>query len=388
MYLFYIFACLPVIIGLFLWIFNKQIVWKEWLIGSAAAFLVAVFFHVIATVGMTSDTETWSGIVTHIEHHPRWVEEYEEMHTEQVPSGTDSNGNTTYTTRVYWTTEHDTHPEHWRAYRDFGKDTDWQHINLGMFNSMKKNFGDKIVTAGKQAFDHGGEFDGGDNNIYAVYNGTGYVYPVTKTKRFENRIKAAPSVFSFIEVPTNVVTYPYPQNGDWMHSDRLLGTATRDFSLLEADRMNSRLGPLKKVNVIIIGFGDQDSMIAEYQEAAWVGGKKNDLVLCYGNGWSRVFGWSESELAKENLQSLLLKNEKNDALLKPIEKEILANYTIKDWDKFDYITIEPRTSHYVWFLIVMIITQGALYAVFHFNSFEKGAQNFYRAPRYRRFYRR
>ena len=65
--------------------------------------------------------------------------------------------------------------------------------------------------------------DGGDNNIYSTRNATGYIYPVTCERHFENKIKAAPSVFSFAKVPQGVPVHPWPKNPDWMHSGRLIG---------------------------------------------------------------------------------------------------------------------------------------------------------------------
>lgn len=128
----------------------------------------------------------------------------------------------------------------------------------------------------------------------------------------------------------------------------------------------------------MIGYKDTDSMMAEYQKASWIGGKKNDIVLIYNisNGsvkpnWSRVFGWSESEICKRNLESILLSNPINDNILELISNEIAANYKIKDWTKFDYLTIEPRNIHYIWFFIILILTQVSLYVYFHYNEFSK-----------------
>ncbi len=113
-------------------------------------------------------------------------------------------------------------------------------------------------------------------------------------------------------------------------------------------------------------------MIAEYQKAAWVGGKKNDIVICYGPGWSMVFGWTDSELVKENIKSLFLTEKHNNELFAKVKTEVIQNYKIKDWSKFDYISIEPRTAHFVWFFIIMALTQTGLYIFFYMNLWGKG----------------
>lgn len=379
MWLFYICSLLPILIGLGLLIANyrKQIVWQEWAIGSGAALLTAVVFHMISCIGMTRDIQTYSGMITSIAHYGAWVEEYQQMHTRSVPTGTDKNGNTTYTTEVYYTTEHDHHPEKWMVERDFGKRTDEVEISENLYSQILFRFGDKINKTQKQSTSHvGGSYDGGDQNIYITDNNTGYIYPVTKNLTFENKVKAAPSLFSFPKVPTNVVVYPWPENPDWLKSERLLGTASVFFSRRLFDLLNTSIGPSKKVNLIMVGF--EEGISEEYghwQEAAWIGGKKNDLVICFGGGntnkpadWSYVFGWTERELVKQNLKTLLINNPLNNNLLNEIKTEVINNYQIKDWSKFDYITIEPPPWSYWAYFITMIITQSGLWIWFHTND--------------------
>lgn len=391
MWLFYICAIIPVAIGAILWWRDEEVTWQEWLGGAAAAFLLAAMLHALALIGMTGDTETWSGQITATTHYGQWVEEYEEMHTREVPSGTDKDGNTTYTTEIYYTTEHATHYENWDVDRDFGADTDDRDVERSTHEMVKAKFGGGIDRTYEQSTTHGGHYDGGDRNAYVTINKTGYVFPVTKTKSFENKVKAAPTVFSFIKVPTNIAVYPWPNNPDWMNSDRLVGTARLLVNPYKWDCMNASLGPRKRVNVIMVGFADVPSDMGQYQEAKWIGGKKNDLVICYGGAtrtsppkWVYVFGWTESELVKNNLQTLLLSRPINDEVIPLISEEIIKNYTIKDWHKFDYITIDPPTWSYWVYFIAMILTQGGLYIYFHSNEFSKEGSGY----GYNRFRRR
>lgn len=111
-------------------------------------------------------------------------------------------------------------------------------------------------------------------------------------------------------------------------------------------------------------------MIAKYQEAKFLGGKKNDIVICYGNkvkgipSWAYVFSWSENCLVKVNIESLLLSNRVNNNILPLIEREIKLNYLIKDWDKFNYITIYPSgNSILLYCLLVLIINGGLVYFI-------------------------
>jgi len=370
----YLMALLPAIGGLIYYFCSKRIVWLEWLGCVILGLATSATCHMIAICGMTADIETWSGVVTQAEHHPEWVEEYRQAHTRTWTTGSGKNRQTH--TETYYTTEHDTHPEHWEEHLDFGETSEQKEISLARFNDVRQKFGGKVVDGGKQDTHHGGHFDGGDNNIYAVRNMTGHVFPVTTIRHFENRIKAAPTVFSFAKVPTNVPVYNWPENPNYQQSDRLIGEPR--ISSLEFDRFNSRLGPRKKVNVIMINFGLKDSSMSEWQKAKWVGGKKNDLVVCYGRvnsdgiaGWAKAFGWSESEGCKRNIESIMLGKQVNNDLLPILEREIAQNYKKKDWHKFDYITIEPPSWAYMALAIVMCLTQAGYWFWASMNEFGK-----------------
>lgn len=380
MWFFYIFALLPVAIGAYLFYKNNSIVWGEWLGASAAAFALAGIMHYVAIRGMTDDVETWSGYITKVSHHPEWVEHWVDTHVETYTVG--SGKDATTHTRTWTTDEYDTHPEHWVAHRDFGTLIDEENISEVVFDEISVKFGNRLFTDGKQPLNHNGRRHKGDNKIYSVRNEEGIIIPVTVNQTFENRIKASPSIFSFTKVPTNISVFPWPQNFDWMRSDRLLGTASILINQNKFDCMNSMLGPRKKVNVIMVGFVNEGPEYGQWQQASWIGGKKNDIVLCFGGAttkqnakWVYVFGWTENELVKKNLESILLNNLINDEILPLVSKEISLNYKIKDWSKFDYISIEPPTWSYWTYFILMGIIQTSLYVWFHSNDYSKTKWN-------------
>ena len=320
---------------------------------------MAVIFQVVSIAGMTADVETWSGRVTIATFHPRWVEEYQQMHTRTVGSGKDSH------TEIYYTTEHRTHSQYWDCGVNYGKNSTTYRTPKSLYDDIVKKFGGKIVT--KRVYKSG--FDSGDHNIYVTKSATGYIYPACKTVTFENRVKAAPSLFSFAKVPEKVRVHPYPANKNWNSSNRLLGPT--GINITKWDQMNARLGPTKKVNVILINFVNKDRQAALYQESAWVGGKKNDLVLCKGEDWSYVFGWTEKEISKRNLETILLENELGDELIPKIEEEIKKNYVIKDWDKFSYISIDPPFWSYIVFIFVLAGAQTGFWIWANKNQMDK-----------------
>ena len=360
MWFFYLFSILPVAIGAIIWLKTKQVTWWEWLVGSGICFVVSAIFHLVSVLGMTTDIETWSGKLYKTTRHPRWVERYTETKTRTVGSGKNQR------TETYTVTKYRTHPEHWISTGNFGSVEVDLTVSKDKHREIRKSFGGKIRTRRV----HKSGFSSGDHNIYVTVNETDAMHPVTTLKRWENRVKAAPSLFSYAKPPEGAAIFEYPANRNSWQSDRLLGTAKKDMGIYAWDCMNTRLGPIKKVNVILVGFGSKDRMLGQYQEAKWIGGKKNDLVLCYGDGWSYVFGWTEQEIVKRNLETILINDPVNNTLISKIEDEIVKNYVIKDWSKFDYIKVEPPWWSYLIFFIVMIAAQIGFYFWAHWNDFE------------------
>lgn len=377
-WIFYVLSVVPIIIGTILFIRNKEFDIKEWGISCGISLILAVIFHVTSIAGLTKDYETWSGQVYQVTHFPYWHAEWEEW----VPPTRDSKGNVT--SPGYWRHCEQDYPEHWVAYANYGKESDDKEIDKNTYNKIVKLFGGNIVK--KEG--HRPDFHSGDKYDYHTKNETKVIVPTTLTKRFENRIKASPSLFDFVEVPENISVYKYPQNKNWFTSDRLFGTAVNDVSILEWDKLNSRLGPMKKINLILIGFGIKDSSYADWQQAKWIGGKKNDIVLCYGGDdskptWSRVFGWSDSEFCKRNLESILLSGVNSDSMIQSIYEEVIKNYEIKEWDDFNYISVSAP-SWCIWvYVIVMGVVHVLCWLYFHdFNiDFRRKMYDSKRKPR-------
>jgi hypothetical protein len=208
----------------------------------------------------------------------------------------------------------------------------------------------------------------GDPNdrITILYAGNPFIEPITNARYFENRVRATPSVFNFTKVPKDVQVYEYPLNKSIWVSDRVMGTSRGKISTRLWDEMNARLGPSKKVNVIIIGFSSTDSMSGEWQRSKWFGGKKNDIAICHGPKWVKVFGWTDSDVTKKNLESIVLTNPISNNLIPLIEGEIARSYHLKDFERdFAYLSVEPKLSHWLFFWVLMVGTQTFLYFYFH-----------------------
>ena len=396
---FYLIACLPLGVAAGFWYFDKRVILAEALILVGIGFVVAGAFHGIAISGMTSDVQTYSGQLITTTQHSAWQEGYDkeiyktehytvtEHRTRTV--GTGKNQRTeSYTVEVRKSREVFSHLEPRTRWHNKSFDADdtlsrSYAVDEGRYLDVVSKFGDTRSFPGNRSNwgyrERNHHMIGGDPNDYSAVNKTGYVYPVTDVRSWENKVKACPSVFSYVKVPETMLPnlFTYPENSDKFISNRLVGAG--GWSIVEWDQMNAHVGPSKKVNVISVNFGiGADSALAAWQEAHWIGGKKNDIVICFGGGesvikpkWCHTFGWSEKEIVKRNIDTIILENGIVSKTIPLIEKEIQTNYEIKNWSKFDYLTVEIPGSYFLWCLIIELVLAGIWIIVALKNDVDK-----------------
>lgn len=379
MFLLYAIAMIPVVVGAILWVKTHKVIWWEWIVGCFIALLTSALIHFITFTTLTSDIKKISGIVNSVHHTPRWVAQWTE-----TQMYTDSEGNTQTRT----VTKRATHQARWWVETTIGK----YFIERNEYERLKTNFGQESSRLGVRR-----NYYSGDRNDYYLVNSNNWREPIHDVVRWSNRIKASNTAFSFPQVPSNVNLFDYPKHNNLFRSNRLMGEARAFISLVELDRLNGTLFPSKKINIILIGFSDKESQeIATFQESKWIGGKQNDLVICFGvnsegkASWAYVFGWSESELAKRNIETIFLTNTIDNDILGSVRQEIMSNYQNRDWSDFDYIAISPPLSSFVWLIVVMIITQSIFWVWCHHNDIHEETQynnpNKNKFGRYRKYY--
>ena len=361
LYHLYLIALFPVVLSLVMATFSKgKITLKEWMSGAIGAFVCALLMHLFSWMGRTNDFEIWSGSVISVIHEPSWRARWEETDYIRIPTGRDSNGFTTYT-RVPCGShyEYSTHNEKYYVQTDLDQII---YIDKTFADDISSKFGDWNPQKWTR-----NNFYEGDPNRYVAGNKTGWLQPVTKRYDFENRAKAAPSRFSFKKVPENIRVFKYPENNNAFKSDRIMGTARQTFDSLAFDQLCSRIGPTKNVNLIIIGFGEEEQEIVSWQRSAWYGGKKNDLVLCYGGQdplnpeWVSVFGWSQ-ELVEKPLLDLMASSTMDSTILPKIEKIIMEKYVAADWDSMmKRVDVEMPAWSWIVMIGFILVSQGGYY---------------------------
>jgi len=352
----------PLIGGAIAWWKMSTIVVWEWVAGFAVAILVCSLTFVVASKMGSADSEVFSGHAYKAGHTPKWRAEWIETVTR---THTDSKGNT-YTTTHYETRSKTHHPRWWL-------DTTIGPISISssLYNDITKEYGQYRQKGRRPDYDSGDKYD----YFADIKDPPGApAYPVHKVVRWDNPVVGTDTIELGREIPKEEAEklglFEYPKTKNKLSSARVMGGAPA--STYKWDQMCAVLGPHKKVNLTLINFGDKDMSYAVKQRDYWRNGKKNDLVLCYGEGWAYVFGWSKSNLVKQELQSLMIDREVNDHIIPYIKDIVLRDFESYEWKAHSDTPRPVSKWTVVCAFILTAATQAGLYYFFHVNEFEKG----------------
>ena len=181
--------------------------------------------------------------------------------------------------------------------------------------------------------------------------------PASKVSSYTNYIKAVPeSVMHFASNDLKakfVGKVPaYPLNiYDYHYIDRVIpvGVNVPDIKRwnLEIGGMLRTLGPSKQVNVVIIPTNITDKDYIYAVRDAWLGGKKNDVVIIASItdypkiNWVHVMSWSDRELFKVQLRDELQGGDFTvERVIPIIEKNIAKTFERKRMREFEYLENE------------------------------------------------
>jgi hypothetical protein len=358
--------------GAIFWVWNKKVAIWEALVMMVVPLGLIAGAKSCSEYSQTQATEYWGGYVTTAEFFEDWDERVSCRHPIYVTeTHTDSKGHT-YTTQRYVGNQHsydvDYHPEYWEVNTSV-KET--KEISRGFYENLCKQFGNRVFV-----------------NLHRSYhskNGNKYVAtwkyepetiePVTVSRSYENRVQASQSVFNFKTVdPHDYGLYKHPPVSGFSqqvtHGPGATAPAEKKFQYL-----NATLGAPKQVRLYVLVFQNQPIQAAMEQEAFWKRGNKNEFVTCIGVDkdlevqWSHVFSWSEVEELKILARNQVMGMKKLDlvAYADWLGPQIQSKWVRKNFDDFNYLTVEPTISAVIWtFVVTLLVTVGiGVYAVFN-----------------------
>jgi hypothetical protein len=195
--------------------------------------------------------------------------------------------------------------------------------------------------------------------------------PVAKTRYFTNYVKAVPeSLFNFDRGgdPTlfsgKIVQYPL-QVYDYHYLDRVFAVGLTVPDLPQWNRglaeILKTLGPSKQANAVVIIVNEANPAYAYAVQRAWLGGKKNDVMVFIGStdypkiDWVQVLSWSDKEDFKVVLRDSIMDigtvdREKILGAIKENTSKLFVRKRMRDYEYLKY-EIEPP----IWALVLGIL---------------------------------
>lgn len=299
------------------------------------AFLILWGFYGLAAWSKTQDTEVWNGQV-------------------QSKSRNEVSCSHSYRCMCYYTTDSKGNSEeHCSTCYEHSYDVDWDvDTDLGRWH---------IQRLDSQGLDEPPRWT-------SVQVGD----PVSEARTFTNYIKGADFSLFYSDPESAsakwkalIPTYP-DEAYDYWHIDRVLqvGFKSTDLDNWNAFVQNTLkdIGPQKQVNAVVVMVNSSDTSFAEALNRAWLGGKKNDVIVILGTPhypaveWVRVLSWTPNSIFKVELREKLESLGRADPVMVTgiMRAEILSQFHRRHMKDFEYLTREIVPSGpFMWFLWIL-----------------------------------
>lgn len=375
-----IYTCIliPVLAVIFLsWKFPKRITIWELVLVFAVPVISIIIAKYVSVTFLTTDTEYWNSraeMAVYYEYYETYV--HETCYREHC---TGSGKDRTCTQVSYDCSYCDKFPAYWELMDNIGKR---YRITKEHYRQLVKRWDNQIFKDMNRSITHHG-LCGQDGDAYVTKFPGDFelTEPICKQYKYENKVQCSKSVFNYEPVDSEIVKefglyrYPHYESMGIFNYNPLIGVkhpaAARRLSF-----HNAHLGPFRQVHMMIVVFHDKSIEAAEWQEAYWGNGNKNEFILCIGekNGkvdWAKVISWTEIEDLKIGVAQMTRDLGKDRMDLLPIidmmAEEVKKSYVRKQFADFSYIKVEPTTIAILYtFLITIVITVGvSLFAIYN-----------------------
>lgn len=300
------------------------------------------------------DKEYLSDLVSKITYYEDWDETVMVTHTRTVSCGKGKTRTETYTVPerryhpkryVYETVTGETNDVSEDEYKLICYKLNMPAVFKDMHRSYRSKDGDAYVTSWNRTRENS--------------------YPVTWTHLYQNKVKASSySIFKYgnmseEEIKENkLFDYPEIKNND---QNPILGFTATDTDIDAVRYLNGYRGPKNQIHVFILCFNNPSLEVAEMQKAYWQGGNKNEFVVCLGvkNNkviWCNPFSWSDEPMLEVKTRDYFIKHP--DINFKDyaewLDTQIDKNWHRKEFNDFNYLSIELSISWYIAILIIIL----------------------------------
>lgn len=216
--------------------------------------------------------------------------------------------------------------------------------------------------------------------------------PVARENSYTNYVKAVPdSLFHKNKVDKFKELIPaYPERVfDLYRINRVfaMGVSVPDIAEWNHDLSMAlrTLGPQRQVNALVVMVNTNDQSYLHALEGAWIGGKKNDIIVIIGTtsypkiDWVAISSWTDKQLFKVQLRDEIMAqgtiNRKQ--ILTALEKHTMSSYVRKSMKDYEYLKSQIQPPAWVLtlaFILSILSSLGLSYYFYHNDPFGSGSR--------------
>ena len=372
---FYLIILVPVVWALFVrWKFQASITWLEMGAQMFIAFVVLGIVWAAGSYSQTHDTEIWNGEVTaKVREHDQYTESYKCRCHQSCSGSGDSRSCHEVCSTCY--------REHYTV--------DWfLKSTIGNIRLQKLDRTSRSVYNTPDPADY-----------TAAYVGE----PCSDARGYTNYIKAVPDSLFNMEASEfeqfDSLIPSYPEVYGKYHVDHVItmgmgaNVPIRDWNNYLAGKLK-KLGPASQANIIVILVNTADITYRHALEAAWLGGKKNDVIVMAGVTEYPKIDWVDTITLGQNADNGLLTVkirdeltalgtiESGQAVIDTVATNVAQHFDRKPMADFEYLKddIEPATWVVITaFILAFLLSAGLTWAFHVYDPFGSG----YSRRRYR-----
>lgn len=351
---------LPFVVAIFLLIFfRKETTIPEYILLIVPSIVIFFLTRVIMIGVNTSDVEYLGDYVTKVRHYDEWDEWVVRRCTR-----TRKVGNTTVT-ESYDCSYRAYHPERW-SYFDSNDNEHWLFYKEE-YDLIRKRFGtpEYFIDMHRKYY----RIDG-DAQEYRWGGTEQTAYTTTNSHKYKNKVQNSRSVFNFTEISKaeadSLGLYDYPviiaHDQTPILSKNYVVPTSQERSIRY---LNGFYGKKYQFRTYILLFPyDKGVEISELQRSYWLGGNKNELVVCLGMkdschvGWCNAFSWCDSPKLDLMTEQYFTTNDTLDLtaysnVLRQGLKQ--GDWKRKNFEDFDYIKPELSGTQNIVLIILLLI---------------------------------
>lgn len=369
----------PILSSIILLIYFREKIAKwELIIPSLFVTIFILFFKLIYELSSNYSTEYRGNLITsatYYEYYSTWVDK---TCSREVCSG--SGENRTCVTEYYDCSYCDENEPYWVV-------TD----NEGNNHTISKKYYEKLIK--KWSADP--QFIDMNREIVKEYSGffsktlecgcDGDKYKIKWDKKpetseanvyehsYKNKVLNNNSAFSYGKISKEeaekMKLYEYPEYYDFYKQNAILGLE-KVKGLKNSNEIQNKfefingLGYKTKNKTFVLLFPDRNLDVAFLQEQYWLGGNRNELVICIGYdsktnkiNWVKPFSWTDNKRVLVEIREEIseLKYLDFDKIYVKVYNIIHKYFKPKNFDDFEYLDTEYSTGSYVFVYISSLI---------------------------------